>query len=316
MDLTKTAERIKKRRNELGKKSQDALAEKIGVDRKTVQLWENGSIPKLDKIIKLADALECDPEYLLGCVEHPTVTTSWISEQLPLSEKAINHLIDLKNYQEAFGGAQYSFILDAEAGMIDKLICSLCEGIEDATNNISWNAEELMDLLIVADREDERNENINHRMMIRQSFCMAVGGVAFDYVSNFADKNMASLMMSYEKSQMVEDELFIAKVDRRKEELGITQDEYVQRVFGYLNRGYVYIKAVAAALETDPEYLKNHTIQDVIDFSDDPKRKTAAISALLKERPELYKQLSLVKETDYEQLMAGLNERGEEDGNI
>lgn len=317
MDTSKTAERIKEMRKKRGIKSQAALAEIIGSDSKTVTRWENGDIPSLDKYIKLADALDCSPEFLLGCVEHPSVTTSWISEQIPLSEEAIDYLVELNGLVKEYEWLQFGFNHYVEAKLIDKLICALNEGIPDKVNNIRWDAEQLMNLLVVADREDEQNENINHRMMIRQSFCMAFGGVAFDFISEFANKHMASLMIDYEKSQMVEDEMFIAKVDRRKEELGITQDEYVKRVFQYLNRGYVYIKACAAALEVEPDYLKVHTLQDIIDFSDDPERRKSAISAILKEYPKLFDVITVLKNSDeLDELMYRIEQEEKKDGNI
>ena len=116
---------------------------------------------------------------------------------------------------------------------------------------------------------------------------------------------------------MVEDELFIAKVDKRKEELGITQDEYVKRVFQYLNRGYVYIKACAAALEVEPDYLKVHTLQDIIDFSDDPKRRKAVLSTILKEDAKLFNLITAVKNSDkFNELMYRIEQEEKRDGNI
>lgn len=317
MDLSVTGERIKKMRKKKGFKSQEALAEKIKVDRKTVTNWENGDWPKLENILLLADALECTPEFLLGCVEHPDVTTSWIAEQIPLSDEAINYLMELKGRVEDYEEYQFDFSSYAEAKLIDTMICALNDGIPDDVNHIRWDAEQLMNLLVIADREDEQNENINHRMMIRQSFCMAFGGVAFDFISDFASKHMASLMMDYEKSQMVEDEMFIAKVEKRKAELGITQEEYVKRVFQYLNRGYVYIKACAAALEVEPDYLKVHTLQDIIDFSDDPERRKSALSAILKEYPKLFNVITAIKNSDeFDELMYRIEQEEKRDGNI
>lgn len=96
MELSTIGALIRHRRKECHL-SQAALAEKMGIgDKSTISDWENGKFPKLENIVSLANALDCDPEYLLGCVEHPSVTTSWIAEQIPLSSKTIDSLRGLK----------------------------------------------------------------------------------------------------------------------------------------------------------------------------------------------------------------------------
>lgn len=46
--------------------SNDALAEKLGVTRKTLYNWvTNGNIP-VSKLVQLADLFECSIDYLLG----------------------------------------------------------------------------------------------------------------------------------------------------------------------------------------------------------------------------------------------------------
>lgn len=103
MDLSKTGKRIWELRTKPERKwSQALLAEKIGIgDKRTISDWENGkNIPKLENIEKLAKAFDCDPEYLLGTIDKPTITVSWISEQIPLSENNINLLIELKKERD------------------------------------------------------------------------------------------------------------------------------------------------------------------------------------------------------------------------
>lgn len=93
MNLKLTGARIKERRNKLDMTQSD-LAKKLYIkDKGSVSNWENGNPPKtIQRINQLADALECDPEYLLGCVDHPNVTTSWIAEQMPLGRVTIEAL--------------------------------------------------------------------------------------------------------------------------------------------------------------------------------------------------------------------------------
>ena len=47
--------------------TQEQLAEKLYVKRRTVSGWETGANePSLEMISKIALALDCDPNYLLG----------------------------------------------------------------------------------------------------------------------------------------------------------------------------------------------------------------------------------------------------------
>jgi len=47
--------------------TQEQLAEKLFVKRRTVSGWETGTNePPLEMIVKIAIALDCDPNYLLG----------------------------------------------------------------------------------------------------------------------------------------------------------------------------------------------------------------------------------------------------------
>lgn len=192
MDLSKTGKRIREKR---GKMSQSALAEKIGIsDKKTISAWENGAIPKLENIQALAKAFECEPEYLLGCVEHPNVTTSWIAEQIPLSGEAIEYLRWLKTACDDGTMEEHKL----QSGMIDAIICGLHRGINDGINNVVWSANELMTLLVKANRDDEINPLVNHTIFIRQAFCMALGNIAFDHINSIAKKDMASRRIELE----------------------------------------------------------------------------------------------------------------------
>lgn len=60
------------RRRELGLTLED-VAQRVGVNRTTVQRWETGTIKNLgrDKIAAIAAALQVSPEYLLGWTDDP-----------------------------------------------------------------------------------------------------------------------------------------------------------------------------------------------------------------------------------------------------
>jgi len=64
--MVKIGDRIREAR-EFKKLHQKQLAQKLKVAQNTVSQWETGiNLPPADMIIKLAHALDCDPNYLLG----------------------------------------------------------------------------------------------------------------------------------------------------------------------------------------------------------------------------------------------------------
>ena len=63
----KLADRIKYKRNELGKTLEE-VGQMVGVTKATIQRYENGNIQNIpsDKIELLASALNTTPAYLMG----------------------------------------------------------------------------------------------------------------------------------------------------------------------------------------------------------------------------------------------------------
>lgn len=253
MDLSKTSERIKEMRKENNIKSQEALAEMIGCDRKTVTGWENGDIPNWTSILKLAKAFHCDPEYLLGCVDKPKVTTAWIAEQIPLSETSIEYLKWLKKASDD----NTCEAPHLEVGMIDTIITALCKGIDDGVNDVVWSAEELMNLLVYANREDERNPYINHSLFIKQAFCMALGSVAYDYIAKLASSDIQQRRAELEDTEryMRQEEERINRIRKRREELGISENDYVESVRRLREKGLSLSDAIAFVLKAESSLL-------------------------------------------------------------
>ena len=70
----KLPQRMKSRRKELGLTLLQ-IAKRVGTSEATVQRWENGSIKTLryENIVKLADALETTPAYLMGWEYEETI---------------------------------------------------------------------------------------------------------------------------------------------------------------------------------------------------------------------------------------------------
>lgn len=253
MDLSTIGERIRcKRKDE--KMSQDTLAEKIGIsDKRTISDWENGkNIPKLENIIKLADALGCDPEFLVGSVEKPTITTSWIAEKIPLSEKAINYLVWLNSLKD-----RYPDQFRLESGMIDAVLCALNEGVYDLINNIRWDAVELMNSLIHANLEDEKNRALNHKMLVRQSFCNAFGSTAFNYIDDIVTKEMHQRRKDFDEAlkAIKDDEQRMSKIHKRREELGISLSEFNESIDAFVNKGVRFDEAMAFVLGVEADWI-------------------------------------------------------------
>lgn len=102
MDKKLTGERIKKAREAKGLTLTELgheLDPRAQSDQKSkISKWEKGEFPLdgVEKIEKIAKILECDPQYLLGYIEHPDITTSWIAEQIPLHGTTIELLKQLK----------------------------------------------------------------------------------------------------------------------------------------------------------------------------------------------------------------------------
>lgn len=74
-------------------KSQEGLAEKIDVERRTIIRWESGkSIPSIKELILLCDALDCSVDYLLGSADYPEIDPiSKASYYSKISPEIIRH---------------------------------------------------------------------------------------------------------------------------------------------------------------------------------------------------------------------------------
>lgn len=94
--------RLNKEKQEGGKRinTQDNLAEYIGVTPRTYQKYEadelahksNKATPSLETIIKIADCLNCDIDYLVGRQDEYRKATANAAEQLDLNYKSIEKL--------------------------------------------------------------------------------------------------------------------------------------------------------------------------------------------------------------------------------
>lgn len=78
--MNKFSNRLKERRLEK-KLTQQALADKVGVNRVTYTNWENGNRePDLDKVVELATELNTTIDYLLGTTDENAL--DWSAEKI------------------------------------------------------------------------------------------------------------------------------------------------------------------------------------------------------------------------------------------
>lgn len=100
MNLSVSGERIKEMRKLRGLTQTELASKLLGIDtdrgKSKISEYEHGKNLTLKNIQELAKALDCDPDYLLGCIDHPDVTTSWIAEKIPLSRRAIEALQNMQ----------------------------------------------------------------------------------------------------------------------------------------------------------------------------------------------------------------------------
>lgn len=75
--------------------SKTQLCKRLNIDNKTntVDKWENGTnIPRVDTLIKIADVLNCDTDYLVGRQPYPSKAVTDIQTETGLSDEAIEQL--------------------------------------------------------------------------------------------------------------------------------------------------------------------------------------------------------------------------------
>lgn len=87
--------------------TQEDFADAVGVDRRTIIKWENGtSVPSLDYLSSICDLLDCNIEYFLGADELPYIDTiAKASHFTGIDPKIIEYAIrkpDYLNYLNFF----------------------------------------------------------------------------------------------------------------------------------------------------------------------------------------------------------------------
>ena len=82
MTMGEKMQKLRKQKNW----SQETLAEKLGVSRQAVSLWERGeSMPEIDKLIPLARLFGVTADYLLDCAGLLCSALLWRQFQTPIS---------------------------------------------------------------------------------------------------------------------------------------------------------------------------------------------------------------------------------------
>lgn len=85
-------------------KTQDAFAEALGCSVESVRNWEQGrTVPETGTLFQIAELLDCDLDYLIGRIDKPTHDIKFISDELRLSEEAVEKLQRIASRDRANG---------------------------------------------------------------------------------------------------------------------------------------------------------------------------------------------------------------------
>ena len=157
LDANKLGKRINELRHDKNGKiiiTLDNLAKKCGLSGKAaISKYENGKVPNItvDTLLRFADALECEPDYLLDRIQHPKRSTSDIAEKLPLRRDAIESLERMKMQIEEHPGSDASLltyhiisdiIIHIEKSLNqDSINDSIISNIGDMFDAYSWISE-------------------------------------------------------------------------------------------------------------------------------------------------------------------------------
>lgn len=132
MNLSVSGERIKEMRKLRGLTQTELASKLLGIDtdrgKSKISEYEHGKNLTLKNIQELAKALDCDPDYLLGCIDHPDVTTSWIAEKIPLSRRAIEALQNMQFQLKEWSDFDAMLI----TSILDGIIIHLEESLQGA----------------------------------------------------------------------------------------------------------------------------------------------------------------------------------------
>ena len=74
------------------KLSQEELGKRVGVHTNTISKWENGAVPNMGKVIKLAQVLGTTSAYLLGDSDDPERKLSRPAEKKENSEPSVENI--------------------------------------------------------------------------------------------------------------------------------------------------------------------------------------------------------------------------------
>lgn len=195
-NMDETARRLKERRTKDLNLKQSEVAKRTGITPQALSTYENGSVPRMDILWDLADALECEPDYILGRIKHPKRSTSEIAEKVALSREAIESLEQLtweiKTYSD-FDSMLISCILNdliiyfvnelSTASIIDSGRAIFKEGLFDDIAHMLYAYENTFPK--VNDSVDDREKYA--RMVIRATKT-SIGDRLADCVANTITK--------------------------------------------------------------------------------------------------------------------------------
>lgn len=116
--------------------TQQSFAEYFGVSLDTVRNWEQGrKVPEIKTIERLCDEFGCEPDYLLGRMEHSTHDIQFICDQTGLSEYAVCELTRMK---EDLASIKVLDFLITNGQILNKIILYFASAFWDIDRRIEF----------------------------------------------------------------------------------------------------------------------------------------------------------------------------------
>lgn len=173
----KIADMLKQSRYKSGL-SQDAIAEKLCVTRKTVQNWESGkSMPDVAQLYEWFNAIQIPPQPYLLKILYPDVDSSKFDNEAEMDNALLKLAKDLPTHSKR----KLLFILEGGHGsspvsVIDMMVANLQTPLRDRLNicqSILSNYEIAEELDILTDKDAIR-PSVNNLKTALQSAILAV----------------------------------------------------------------------------------------------------------------------------------------------
>lgn len=209
MDRIQIGNRIKEMREKAGLTQAQLAEEMDGFEsdsgKTKISNYEKGRNLTLDNIERIYKVLSryvrFDEDYLLGCIPHPHVSTSWISEIVPLSREAIESLEYLRYQFEMIGNEDAAWL----SKIIDNLIIDIVNSYKSDFEEFTLNLIDMVSAFeAVEDYESGESNNIEFKEY--QYAKLAISATSTKIGSFLSDSVKESLKEYVHKDAFVSDD--------------------------------------------------------------------------------------------------------------